>query len=110
MLCAVPTGWSVCDLSVCTGVVLHGSVLTLVFGVADGTKSLLAFAVVGQGTGLRSSFVPGSLFGMTSCVSQMSSVPPEDSSIFSSNLVGPYVYLAFDSSLRPILLLSSLGC
>ena len=89
---------------------LHGYVLTLVFGVADGTKSLLAFAVVGRDTGLRSSFVPGSLFGMTSCVSQMSSVPPEDSSIFSSNLVGPYVYLAFDSSLRPILLLSSLGC
>ena len=82
---------------------LHGSVLTLVFGVADGTKSLLAFAVVGRGTGLRSSFVPGSLFGMTSCVSQMSSVPPEDSSIF-------YVYLALDSSLRPILLFASLGC
>lgn len=71
---------------------------------------LLAFAVVGRGTGLRSSFVPGSLLGMTSCVSQMSSVPPVNSSIFSSNLVGPYIYLAFDSSLRPILLLANLGC
>ena len=47
---------------------LRGSVLTLVLGVADGTKSLLAFAVVGRGTGLGSSFVPGSLLGMTACV------------------------------------------
>ena len=48
---------------------LRGSVLTLVLGVADDTKSLLAFAVVGRGTGLGSSFVPGSLLGMTSCFS-----------------------------------------
>lgn len=71
---------------------------------------LLAFAVVGRGTGLRSSFVPGSPLGMTLCVSQMSSVPPVNSSIFSSNLVGPYIYLAFDSTLRAILLIANLGC
>ena len=60
---------------------------------------LLAFAVVGRGTGLRSSFVPGSLLGMTSCVSQISSVPPVISSIFSWNLVGPYIYLALPLTL-----------
>ena len=84
--------------------------LTVVLGVADGTKgiSLLAFAVVGRVTGLGSSFIPGSLLGMTSCVClKCFSV---DSSIFSSNMVGPYVYLAFDSSLSPILLLAKLGC
>lgn len=73
------------------------------------TKSLLVFAVVGWVTGLESSFVPGLLLGMTSCVSQLSPVSPVDLSIFSSNLAGPYVYLGFDSSLRPILL-ANLGC
>ena len=48
---------------------LRGSVLTLVLGLADGNKLLLAFAVVGRGTSLGSSFVPGSLLGMTSGVS-----------------------------------------
>ena len=89
---------------------LRRSVLILVLGVADGTKdiSLLAFAVVRRYTGLGSSFVLGSLLGMTSSVSQMSPVSPVDLSIFNSNLVGPYVYVAFDSSLLPILLLANL--
>ena len=97
------------DLPVCCETVLCGSVLTLILGVADDTKSLLAFAVVGWGTGLGSSFVPGSLLGM--CVSNASCFSMSvDSSIFSSNLVGPNVYLSLNSSLRPILLLANLAC
>ena len=68
------------------------------------------FAVAGIGAAFGDNLIPSSLVWHNfACVPQVSPVPPINSSIFCSDLIGPYVDFAFDSCLGPILLLSNVG-